>query len=393
MNARGFFEGKHATRTIAALVGLIASFAMFACGGGGFQPHTATAPPKSTTAAPVTAPTVTVAAPVNNSNVDPTVQFVASAASSNGIASMAISVDNHSLFTTAASSVNTLLNLSSGPHSVTVTATDSKGNTGSTPLRVNVWGSNQPTNNQPPSAPSNPTAPPSGHPAFTDLQKAHWTQYSLLPPLYEICGNCSPNGPQLVVNFKQGVSSPSLTGAAMQNYIAGSEAYSDGFWNTRLVGDFSPNPDSGHTLAPSIHHLVYDVYFYMQDPGASQAIEFDINQFVNGKSFIWGHECRLEGGYEWDTWNNPAQNWVPSGVPCKPQANAWNHLVIEVERTSDDHLHFVSITLNGNTAKVDRYDTPTPTNWYGVTINYQQDGDYAQHAYSVWLDKINLEYW
>ena len=171
MNARGFFESKHATRTITALVALIVSFAMFGCGGGGFQPHTASAPPKSTTAAPATAPTVTVAAPVNNSNVDPTVQFVASAASNNGIASMAISVDNHSMFTTAASSVNTLLNLTSGQHSITVTATDSKGNTGSTPLRVNVWGSNQPSNNQPPSAPSSPSAPPSGHPAFTDLQR------------------------------------------------------------------------------------------------------------------------------------------------------------------------------------------------------------------------------
>ncbi len=396
MNTREIFQHRHARQVITIAIGITASLAMFGCGGGSAQSRMATVPPSNTTAAPSTTPTtvapaVTVTAPVNNSNVDPTVQFVASASSKIGIASMAISVDNRSMFTVAGSSVNTLLNLTSGPHAVVVTATDTKGNTGSTPLRVSVWGSGSSQSQA--SAPSAPAPSPPSHPAFSDLQKAHWTQYSLLPPGYAICGNCTPNGPQLVVNFQQGVANPSLSGAAMQTYIAGSEPYSDGFWNTRLLGDFAPNPDPGHTIAPSIHHLIYDVYFYMQNPGASQAIEFDINQFVNGKSFIWGHECRLEGGYQWDTWNNPGQTWVPSGVPCKPQANAWNHLVIEVERTSDDHLHFVSITLNGNKSVIDRYDTPTATNWYGVTINYQQDGDYAQHAYSVWLDKINLFYW
>lgn len=392
MKARAFFNSTQARCTIVAGLIFAGSLVMTGCGGGGFQPQMANKPTNNTTGAPATAPTVTVAAPVNNSNVDPTVQFVASAASPNGVASMAISVDNQSVYNAAGSSVNTLVKMNPGPHAVTVTAVDSKGKTGSSALRVSVWGApSAPSNPSTPSSPA-PPAPPS-HPVFADLQKAHWTQYSLLPPSYAICGNCSPNGPQLVLSYKQGVSSPSMTGAAMQTYIAGDEPYSDGFWNTRVVGDFSPNPDSGHTLAPSIHHLIYDVYFYMQDPSISQAVEFDINQFVNGKSFIWGHECRLAGGHQWDTWNNPAQKWVPSGIPCNPQANAWNHLVIEVERTSDDHLHFVSITLNGNKSMVDRYDTPTATNWYGVTINYQQDGDYAQHAYSVWLDKVNLEYW
>ena len=393
MNVR-IYRKTHARQIISAAAGLMVSLVMVACGGGAAQSRMANIPGNGAPAtAPTTAtPAVTVTAPINNSNVDPTVQFVASASSKNGIASMAISVDNRSVFTGAGSSLNTLLNLKPGSHAVLVTATDTKGNTGSTPLRVSVWGaaSSQPQASAP--ATSAPP-PPLSHPAFSNLQKAHWTQYSLLPPSYAICGNCSPNGPQLVVNFQQGVANPSLSGAAMQTYIAGSEPYSDGFWNTRVLGDFASNPDPGHTIAPSIHHLIYDVYFYMQNPGASQAVEFDINQFVNGKSFIWGHECRLAGGHEWDTWNNPAQKWVPSGIPCNPQANAWNHLVIEVERTSDDHLHFVSITLNGNKSMTDRYDTPTPTNWYGVTINYQQDGDYAQHAYSVWLDNINLEYW
>jgi hypothetical protein len=37
--------------------------------------------------------------------------------------------------------------------------------------------------------------------------------------------------------------------------------------------------------------------------------------------------------------------------------------------------------------------SPTGTNWYGVTINYQQDGNKKQTPYSIWLDKLNFSYW
>jgi len=159
------------------------------------------------------------------------------------------------------------------------------------------------------------------------------------------------------------------------------------------VGDGSPNPDYSHTLNPSLHHFTYDVWFYVQNPAVSQALEFDINQFVSGKSYIWGHECRIAGGHEWDTWNNGQQKWVPSGIPCNPKSNAWNHLTIHVQRTSDGHLLFKSITLNGYTANLNRYDTPTSTNWYGVTVNYQIDSNYYKTPYYVHLDKFTFSAW
>ena len=43
-------------------------------------------------------------------------------------------------------------------------------------------------------------------------------------------------------------------------------------------------------------------------------------------------------------------------------------------------------------AAVDRYDTPTNTSWYGMTINYQMDGNSLQKDYSVYLDKLNFYY-
>jgi len=232
---------------------------------------------------------------------------------------------------------------------------------------------------------------------FTDLhQQSGWTGYALLPSSYAICSACNPSGPEATWSMQQQISSPSMAGSSTRFDIGGQTKFADILWNNHLIGDFSSQgmPDSNKTLIPSLHNFVYDVYFYATNLPASQAVEFDINQFVGGKSFIWGHECRIAGGHEWDTWDNKNEKWVPSGIACNPVNNDWNHVVIEVQRTDDNRLLFKSITLNGQKSTVNRYDDPTAVgNWYGVTINYQQDGNVNQDAYSIWLDKLNFSYW
>ncbi len=163
--------------------------------------------------------------------------------------------------------------------------------------------------------------------------------------------------------------------------------FGDVLWNQKFTSRL-PDPKA----VGNYHDFTYDVYFYGTDLEKSQALEFDINQFVGGKSFIWGHECRIASGHEWDTWNNVTMHWVKSGIPCNPKSNQWNHLTIHVQRTSDNHLYFKSITLNGYTASTGRYDSPTSTSWYGMTINYQMDGNQYQQSYSVYLDKLNFYY-
>ena len=145
-------------------------------------------------------------------------------------------------------------------------------------------------------------------------------------------------------------------------------------------------------MVSRLHNFTYDVSFFGADIETSQALEFDINQFFGGKSFIWGHECRIAGGHEWDTWDNVNKHWVKTGVACNPLSNAWNHLTIRVQRTSDDRLLFQSITLNGVTHTLNRYDNPSSTTWYGLTVNYQMDGNRNQQPYTVYLDKFNFTY-
>jgi hypothetical protein len=323
---------------------------------------------------------VTVTAPKANSTVSSTVQYVASATSScaKGIAAMGIyTAPGQLAYSTSGAQINTLLTLNTGVYSTVVEEWDNCGGAASTPVTITVGGSST-----------------SG--VFTNLhEQAGWAGYALLPPLYNICTSCVSTGPQATWSMTQNISSPSLSGKSSLMDIGGDTDYADILWNNHLIGDFSTQgmPDTNHTIVPNLYNFTYDVYFYVEDPGVSQALEFDINEFVGGYSYIWGHECRIAGGNEWDIWDNPGQTWHPTGVACNPLANAWNHLTLQVQRTSDNQLLFQSITLNGVTSTLNYYENPTTTTWYGVTINYQQDGNYLQTPYSVWLDDLNFTYW
>lgn len=324
---------------------------------------------------------VNVSAPANNSNVGSTVQYVASAATGcgKGVAAMGIySAPGNLVYKTSGASLNTLLNFSPGTYNTVVQEWDNCGGSATTTVTIKVGGSSSQGGN-----------------TFANLhQKSGWTGYALLPSAYAICSSCVPSGPAATWSMTQNVSSPSLSGSSTKMDIGGQTVYSDVLWNNHLIGDFSSQglPDTKHTLVPSIHNFIYDVYFYASNIALSQAEEFDINQFVGGLSFIWGHECRIAGGHEWDIWDNQGQKWHPTGVPCNP-VNGWNHVILKVQRTSDNHVLFQSITLNGSTATLNYYETPTSTGWYGITINYQQDGNYLQQPYSIWLDQLNFSYW
>jgi hypothetical protein len=323
---------------------------------------------------------VQVTAPASNSTVSPTVQFVASATTSCGAGIAAIGVFTAPgvlAFKASGGNLNTPVTLTPGVNHTVVQEWDNCGGTATAPVVVTVG-----------------AGPQSAQ--FVNLhQQAGWTGYGLLPPIYAICSFCSPTGPQVTWAMTQGVSSPSQSGNASQMDVGGQTAYSDMLWNNHLVGDFSSHglPDYNHAIIPNVHNFTYDVYFYATNLSLSQAVEFDINQFVNGQSFIWGHECRIAGGNEWDIWDNPGQKWHPTGIPCNPVNNAWNHLVIKAQRTAANHVLFQSITLNGQTATLNYDELPTPTTWYGITINYQQDGNSRQQPYSIWLDKLNFSYW
>ena len=197
------------------------------------------------------------------------------------------------------------------------------------------------------------------------------------------CAGANGAGPVVGLYMRQHEGSPSLDGNSTEYHIGGGHPYSDVLFWKRL----------GSTSSAT-HHFVYDTYFYLTNPGAAQNLEFDINQFVSGRSFILGTQCNIRGGHVWQVWNEPSNSWASTGVYCAtPTAYHWNHLTIEAERTWDNKLHYIAITLNGWKHYINRYYGSRGTSWNGVTVNFQLDGDSAQTPYSTWLDKLTLTSW
>jgi major membrane immunogen (membrane-anchored lipoprotein) len=321
---------------------------------------------------------VWVTSPGNNSQVGSAVNFVATATSSCslGVASMGIYTAPYQLaYVGNGASLNTTLTLNPGTYNTVVEEWDKCGGASVSPITITVTGGG------------------SGNTFYNLDDSAGWTGYGQLPPYYQDCSSC---GSAVTWSSNQGVSSPAQDGKSMQFTIGGTTPYADVLWNNHLIGDFSSQglPDTSHTLVPTLHNFTYDVYFYGTNLQTAQALEFDINQFFNNLGFTWGHECRTGGGNEWDVWNNQAGKWVPTGIPCNPINNSWNHLIIQVQRTSDNQLLYQSITLNGVTNTLNQYYGPfSAVGWYGVTVNYQLDGNSTQQGYTTFLDKFNFTYY
>jgi hypothetical protein len=320
---------------------------------------------------------VFITAPANNNTVTSPVNFTATATTtcSKGVASMGIyTAPNQLAYTVNGASLNHNLTLSAGKYNAVVEEWDYCGGAATTPVTITVGSG--------------------GGNTFSNLQKSGgWGQYGQGPPNFV---DCSPS-PCLGITFSmtQGIKSPSMSGSSSQHYLGGTAVYSDALFNNHLIGDLSSQgmPDSNHTLVPTYHNFTYDVYFYGSNLELSQGLEFDINQFFDSMGFIWGHECRVAGGHEWDVWDNVTHHWVPTGIACNPISNSWNHLTIQVQRTSSNQLLYQSITLNGVTSTLNQYYSPgSAVGWWGVTINYQMDGNYKQSPYSVYVDDLNFTY-
>jgi hypothetical protein len=273
----------------------------------------------------------------------------------------------------------------------------------SSPAPTNPPPTSPPPSNPPPSnppatnpAPSNPqpTNDSSGGNAFSNLQASGgWAQYGQGPPNFVDCSPAPCNG--IDFSMSQHQAAPSLSGNSTVFWVGGSTPYSDALWNNHLIGDGSSQGmnDSNHSLVPSIQNFTYDVDFYGDDLGASEALEFDINQFFGNRGFIFGHECRVAAGNQWDIWDNSKGHWIPTGIPCHPKSGDWNHLTLKVQRTSDNHETYQSITLNGQTANLNwTFEKGPCPGWYGVTVNFQMDGNFKQDQYKVYLDNLTLTY-
>jgi hypothetical protein len=231
----------------------------------------------------------------------------------------------------------------------------------------------------PPAEPAAPSAPPPADnlPAdakvFSEIQKM---------PGWEHCTTCAGGSANAAYTMRQGITDPSLSGSSAEFHLSGATPYSNALWWKQLGGD------------DAAHNFVYDLYFYLSDVDAPQALEFDVNQSIGNLKFIFGTECGFKGSRVWRVWDTANRRWVATTAPCGPfAANQWHHLALQFQRTADNQASFVSVTANGQTYPINMTFKPQASGVHEINVAFQMDGNNTQQPYSVWLDRVTLKYW
>jgi len=193
------------------------------------------------------------------------------------------------------------------------------------------------------------------------------------------CAGINASGPGASI-YTALTSSPSLSGESRVFSIASSNSYADALWWKQLGA------------ANWAYNLVYDVYFYIQTPQYSQALEFDNNQANGQKRWIFGTQCNIAAGV-WDVWGNAAGNWISTGIPCsQPTAYKWHHLTWEFKRNGG-YVTYVALTYDGVKHYVNRSYPARSSSVNELNVAFQMDMRANHVAYKTWLDNVKLTYW
>jgi hypothetical protein len=304
---------------------------------------------------------LTVSNPTDGQTTTSPLNVVASATPKNPIFFMRVYVDQLAVYYTFNNSINTQLFIAPGAHTIEVMAEDNQGYISATLVQITVSTQAQTTIS-----------------SIQDLPG--WQNCSaLFPPGSGRDGQiCAAGLGTAQSTLTQNQSSPAMDGKSAKFSLGGSTPYSNILYFNPIAG------------GDNVSHFIYDLYFYIDQPDAPQALEFDINQTFGGNRWVWGSECNFNGTGKWDIWND-LTGWQATQFPCTPfPANTWIHLVWNVERVGNQ-VHYISLTVGNQVYNVDTY-YPNQPEWTleEIDVAFQMDGNYMQQPYNVWLDQVNL---
>jgi hypothetical protein len=319
---------------------------------------------------------IAVSSPVAGSNVGTPTTYVAAATTScaKGVAATGVYVDSALNYVGVGPSLNTKVSMAAGSHKTVILAWDNCGGSSSKEVDVLVGST--------------------GAKTIANIQTlSGWNQWGELAPVYDICdGTC--NG---AVTYSMAPdNTQTLDGKSVLFSLGGTTKYSDVLFSNPVIGQGNTQGlnDPSHLILPAIHNFTLDMYTYVSNLAVTQSIEYDINWYAGGVGMEWGTQCDHLGDGAWDIWNNVTAHWFSSGVPCVLNDKAWNHVVIQVQREANNVLLYQTITVNGVVNNINQTVQPfaVPSGWYGMTVNYQLDGNKTQASYGTYVDQMNFTY-
>lgn len=315
---------------------------------------------------------ISLLSPAPGTVVNGTVQVRGSASAPSGIAAVQIYDNGNLVKSISGGSFDTTLQLANGGHYLMVQAWDYAGKIYFNPVNLTV---STTTIQAPDSGGSTQISIPAGAISKTDIdQMAGWESC-------DACAGINGAGPLNPYSMSQGMASPSMDGKSATFWLGGNVPWGAALWWKQLGA------------IDNVSHFVYDLNFFIQNPQISQALEFDVNQSVNGLKYIFGTECDVRANSGWRVWDGIGKHWMATGASCSVKANEWNHLTWEFERVGGQ-AHFIAVTLNGYRQVIDKYFGMGPNgNVRELNVAFQMDGNEHQDDYQVWLDKVALHSW
>ena len=232
------------------------------------------------------------------------------------------------------------------------------------------------------SAMAAPSPTPSPSPGTTNPSAKTISDIQKLTGWQNCFGSCTGT-PAAVFSMAQGIAAPSLSGSSARfQLLAGTKPFGGALWFKALGAQNNAT------------HFIFDLNFYVDNPGAAQALEFNVTQSANGGRYNFSTQCDLAGANTWRVWDPVGFKWVGSAATCAtPAAKTWVHLVWEFERQPGGSVIFTAVTVNGQRQTVNLSMPHTSDSNSGVDIAYQSDANLSGTPYSVWLDKVSLTYW
>jgi hypothetical protein len=239
-----------------------------------------------------------------------------------------------------------------------------------------------------------PTTPTVGTKLAALQSTPNWNEWGEYPPVYDICeAPCSG----ITWKMTPHQTAISLSGDATRFDIGGTHPFSDVLWSAKLIGVASVlgQYDTKHVVLPTVHHMTFDADIYPTNMSVTQDVELDVNLYMNGIGMEWGTQCNNLNGKVWDYWDNVNGHWIHTGIPCDLKDNTWNHVSFTTSRAANNDLVYETLTQNGVTYNMNITVPPftVPTNWYGMTVNYQLDGNRAMANNTQYVDNLAVTYW
>jgi hypothetical protein len=176
--------------------------------------------------------------------------IVATATPPHPIYTVRLYVDGFAVLYSPLTTINPLVWMPNGPHTVEMVAEDTAGYISTAKLQVNV------------------VAQDAGSMDIQD--RTNWVSCSAL-----IAGStCAAVRGTASLSLDQ--STPSLDGSAAKFSLAGNQPYSNELYWTPVGG------------GNSVSHFSYDLWFYTDNGDAPQSLKFDVNQAFGATRWTWG---------------------------------------------------------------------------------------------------------